>query len=85
MNLDSIVFWGVVMNDEVLIHFRLVGEEARALRAWAASEFRDPRAQMRYILRAGLQEQGLLTDGATDSPPEESEAPGEGEKPRIRF
>jgi len=46
--------------DEILIHFRLVGNEARALQALAAQEARKPREQVRYILRQELARRGLL-------------------------
>lgn len=46
-------------TDEVLIRFRLIGEEAKALKAWAADELRRPTDQVRYLLRRELEKQGL--------------------------
>ncbi len=46
--------------DEILIHFRLVGDEARALHILAAAEERRPREQIRYLLRQELVRRGLL-------------------------
>jgi hypothetical protein len=46
--------------DEVLIRFRLVGDEARALRELSANELRDPRDQARFVLRQELEKRGLL-------------------------
>jgi len=47
--------------DEVLIRFRLVGNEARALRDLCAKELREPRDQARLLLRQELKRRGLLT------------------------
>ena len=46
--------------EEVLIHFRLVGDEAKALLESSIAECRRPREQVRYILRESLKERGLL-------------------------
>ena len=46
-------------RDQVLIHFRLFGTEAKALKAWAADERRRPTDQVRYLLRRELEKQGL--------------------------
>lgn len=54
--------------DDVLIRFRLVGDEARALRSLAATDLRDPRDQVRYIVRDVLVSRGLL-------PPREQSLP----------
>ena len=48
------------MTDEVLIRFRLVGDEARALCALSAEELRRPRDQIRFMLRQELERRGLL-------------------------
>jgi hypothetical protein len=49
--------------DEVVVRFRLVSDEARALRRLSAEELRQPRDQVRYILRRELVQRGLLQDG----------------------
>jgi len=46
--------------EKVLIHFRLVGVEAEALRRLCAAELRRPRDQARHILRTELERRGLL-------------------------
>ncbi len=46
--------------DEVLIHFRLVGAEARALRRLSIMEMRKPSHQVKFMVRKELQERGLL-------------------------
>ena len=46
--------------EEVVIRFRLTGEEARALCDLAAEEWREPRDQARFILRRELERRGLL-------------------------
>ena len=46
-------------RDQVLIHFRLFGKEAKVLKAWAADERRRPTDQVRYLLRRELEKQGL--------------------------
>lgn len=52
------------MKDEVVIRFRLIGDEAVALRKWSAEELRNPRDQLRHILRQELNQRGLLpSDG----------------------
>ena len=48
-------------QDEVLIRFRLVGDEARALIAWSTRELRSPRDQLRWLLRNELEQRGLIT------------------------
>jgi len=48
--------------DEVVIRFRLVSNEARALRRLSAEELRHPRDQVRYMLRRELVQRGLLQD-----------------------
>lgn len=50
--------------DEVLVRFRLVGDEARALRELAEQEWREPRDQVRFVLRNELKRRGLLTTHA---------------------
>ncbi len=61
------------MTEGVLIHFRLVGDEAEALRTLSAAEMRNPRDQTRFILRRELAHRGLLP---TDAPARESRAGG---------
>jgi hypothetical protein len=46
--------------DDVLIRFRLVGDEARALRELSVRELRSPRDQVRLILRKELERLGFL-------------------------
>ena len=48
------------MNEEILIRFRLVGQEAHALRQWSAKEMRHPRDQVRHILTQELCRHGWL-------------------------
>ena len=48
------------MEDEVVIRFRLVGDEARALRVWSTEQVRRPRDQLLHILRKELMRQGYL-------------------------
>jgi hypothetical protein len=48
------------MANEVLIHFRLVGDEAQAMHKLSVQEFRRPRDQARHILRQELERRGLL-------------------------
>ncbi|MEM7033910.1 MAG: hypothetical protein AAF629_30490 [Chloroflexota bacterium] len=45
---------------QVLINFRLIGEEADALKAIAAQQLRHPRDYVRWILRQELIKQGLV-------------------------
>jgi hypothetical protein len=45
-------------NEEVLVHFRLIGEEARALRKLAFQECRRPTDQVRFILLRELERLG---------------------------
>ena len=40
--------------DQVVISFRLVGDEAKALRAWSTRELRKPTDQVRYLVRREL-------------------------------
>lgn len=56
--------------EEVLIRFRLIGEEARALRALASEELRQPREQVRFLIRRELEERGLLPN---ESEPEHAQ------------
>jgi len=62
--------------DEVLIHFRLVGDEARALCELSARELRKPRDQVRLALREELHRRGLLPARtiSSDSQPEPVDA-----------
>lgn len=46
--------------DDVLIRFRLVGDEAQALRELSSAEMRTPREQTRYLVRRELLKRGLL-------------------------
>jgi len=46
--------------EDVLINFRLVGDEARALRELALDQVRRPRDQVRHLLRCELERRGLL-------------------------
>jgi hypothetical protein len=46
--------------DELVIHFRLTGAEARALSALALAETRRPQQQVRHIVRTELIRLGLL-------------------------
>lgn len=52
--------------DELLIRFRLLGEEARALRELAAREDRRPVDQVRHIVRRDLEYAGLLQPDAPE-------------------
>jgi hypothetical protein len=47
--------------EQVLVRFRLIGDEAKALQKLSAQEMRHPREQTRYILRQELQKRGLLS------------------------
>ena len=40
----------------------LDSSEAKALNQWAESELREPRDQIRFVLRQALKERGLLQD-----------------------
>jgi len=60
----SLFFLEVNAVDELLVHFRLSGDEARALRELSHSELRDPRDQVRFILRRELAARGLLNEDA---------------------
>lgn len=40
--------------DEVLIHFRLMGPEAKALKKWASDQSRKPSDQVRHVIRREL-------------------------------
>ena len=42
-------------------------EEARALAQWAASEMREPREQLRWLLCEALEQRGWLAHADTDS------------------
>lgn len=46
--------------EDVLIRFRLIDSEARALNKLAAQELRHPRDQVRFLVRAELERLGLL-------------------------
>ena len=46
--------------DDVLIRFRLVGDEAQALLRLSANEMRRPTHQVRFMLRRELERRGLL-------------------------
>lgn len=54
------------MAEEILIRFRLVGDEAQALRTWASEELRKPRDQLHYILRQELLRHGRLPECCSD-------------------
>ena len=45
-------------TDQVFIRFRLIGQEAQALKAWAADELRRPTDQVRYLVRRELAKLG---------------------------
>lgn len=49
-----------MMENGILIRFRLVGDEAKALHKLSAAEMRSPRDQTRLILRRELERRGLL-------------------------
>lgn len=55
------------MND-VLIRFRLVGQQAEALTRWAASKLRSPADQVRFVLMTELERRGLLSPDVSISP-----------------
>lgn len=61
------------MENDVLIRFRLVGQEAKALLAWAAAEHRHPREQVRFLLQREFRRRGLLppTNKPADEPAQE--------------
>ena len=61
------------MTEGVLIRFRLVGNEAEALRTLCTAEMRSPRDQTRFILRRELAQRGLLP---ADVPAQEGHAAG---------
>ena len=46
--------------EDILIRFRLIGDEAKALCKLSAIETRKPRDQVRHILREALEQRGLL-------------------------
>ena len=48
-------------DSDVLIRFRLLGGEARALRRLSVEELRNPRDQVRHILLGELEKRGLLS------------------------
>lgn len=52
--------------EDVLIRFRLVNDEAQALRKLSSTELRTPSSQVRYILRRELERQGLLLSTTKD-------------------
>jgi hypothetical protein len=56
--------------EQVLIRFRLVGDEAQALRALSVQEMRHPRDQTRHILRQELERRGLLPAPADQPQPD---------------
>lgn len=45
---------------DILVRFRLVGDEAEALEKLAGAEFRHPRDQVRFLLLQELSRRGLL-------------------------
>jgi hypothetical protein len=47
--------------EDVLIRFRLMNDEAQALYKLSSNELRQPRDQVRYILRRELKRLGLLS------------------------
>jgi hypothetical protein len=59
--------------EDVLIRFRLVGDEARALLGLSTEELRHPRDQVRFLLRGELKRRGLLqlSDEVTNKEEEE--------------
>jgi hypothetical protein len=60
------------MND-VLIRFRLVGDEAQALVQWSSNELRSPQQQVKYVLRREFERLGLLQPSPTIPPKESSD------------
>jgi len=46
--------------EDVLIRFRLVGEEAQAFREFSRQELRKPNEQVRFIIRRELERRGLV-------------------------
>jgi hypothetical protein len=60
--LKLFVFSGYGM---VRLQITLDANEARLLAEWAAAELRDPRDQIRLIVRESLQERGLLESEKT--------------------
>jgi hypothetical protein len=52
---------------DILIRFRLFGNEAEAFRKLSSKEFRSPREQAHYIIRQELARRGLLP--ADSQPP----------------
>lgn len=52
--------------------------EAEALGKWAISELRDPRDQIRLLLRDELRRRGLLGDGETEFQVHDKEEPEQG-------
>lgn len=54
--------------EDMLIHFRLVGEEARAFREFSRQELRKPNEQVRFIIRHELERHGLLHPNCSPLP-----------------
>lgn len=46
--------------EDVLIRFRLIGEEAEAIKNLSAQNLRRPTEQVRFIIRRELERRGLL-------------------------
>lgn len=46
--------------EDILIRFRVMNDEAQALRKLSSKELRKPGAQVHYILRCELERLGLL-------------------------
>lgn len=58
--------------DSVLINFRLMGDEAKALRKLAGKEFRRPAEQVMFLLRRKLEQEGYLTPDPAFEPHSEA-------------
>ena len=53
--------------EDVLIRFRLIGEEAEAIKNLSAQNLRRPTEQVRFIIRRELERRGLLQCEAGDA------------------
>ena len=67
------------MAEDVLVHFRLIGDEAVALRRLAAAELRKPAQQTRFILRQELARRGLLPQEHAQQGAQHGQAGGNGD------
>jgi hypothetical protein len=52
--------------------------EAKVLATWAAAEMRDPREQIRFVLRQELEKHGLLAATEPPAPALPAQEPGQG-------